>query len=378
MSLADLDPPLQGETRTVHVPLPGRAYDVVIGRGLLRATGQRIAENLGRRNALIITDTTVDAAHGDTVRGSLSDAGITHKTYAVAPGETSKSMGVLTEVVDAILAAGLERSDVVIALGGGVMGDLAGFAAGVARRGMPFVQLPTSLLAQVDSAVGGKTGVNSKHGKNLIGVFHQPSLVLADTTALDTLPLRERRAGYAEIVKIGLIRDAAFFDRLEAAGPAALTDHLTDAVATAVAHKAEIVVGDEREAGDRALLNLGHTFGHAVERCAGYQGIVHGEAVAIGLAVAFRFSVRLGLAPPADAERVAAHLRAVGLPTSFAASPVALTAAGLTEAMQQDKKVKDGIIRFILVHGIGKAYVSAGVEPAALAAFLAEEGLPPS
>ncbi|MEM6848250.1 MAG: 3-dehydroquinate synthase [Pseudomonadota bacterium] len=378
-----VEPPLAPEDaprteRIVTVPLEGRAYDVVIGKDLLPEAGQRIRDQLGRTHALIVTDETVDAVHGNTLRASLGDAGINHDSFVVAAGESSKRMGVLAELVDAILGAGLERGDPVVALGGGVVGDLAGFAAGIARRGMPFVQIPTSLLAQVDSAVGGKTGVNSIHGKNLIGVFHQPALVLADTATLNTLPDRERRAGYAEIAKIAIIRDSAFFDRLERKGATALHEDLAGTIATAVAHKAEVVVGDERESGDRALLNLGHTFGHGIERCAQYRGIVHGEAVAIGLSVAMRLSVKLGLAPPSDAARVTAHLQKVGLPTDFSASPVPLTAPALTDAMQQDKKVKDGIIRFILARGIGDAFVSKGVDPSVLAQFLGEEGLPPS
>ncbi|WMS41605.1 3-dehydroquinate synthase [Acuticoccus sp. MNP-M23] len=363
----------------VHVPLPGRAYDVAIGPGLISGAGEEIARVCGQRSALVVTDTAVAAFHLEPLMHALERGGISATTHVVAEGEASKAWQPLTATVDAILDAKLERRDVVIALGGGVVGDLTGFAAAIARRGMPFVQIPTTLLAQVDSAVGGKTGINTAHGKNLVGAFHQPKLVLADTDALKTLPERHRRAGYAEIVKIGLINDPAFFARLEALGARVIRDDLASAIATAVAAKAKIVVADEEEAGERALLNLGHTFAHAVERCAGYDGrIVHGEAVGLGLALAFRLSVRLGLCPAEDAARVAAHLKAVGLPTNFADVPVPLGAEAVQHAMNQDKKVADGIIRFVLTRGIGEAFVSDGVPPEDIAAFLAAEGLAPS
>jgi 3-dehydroquinate synthase len=284
----------------------------------------------------------------------------------------------LARVCDAILEARIERGDLVIALGGGVVGDLAGFAAAVVRRGMRFIQVPTTLLAQVDSSVGGKTGINSTFGKNLVGAFHQPSLVIADTALLDTLPPREIRAGYAEVVKYGLIDDEAFFHWCEAnwrgvfaGGPA--RDH---AVAQSCRAKAAVVVRDEREEGDRALLNLGHTFGHALERLVGYDGarLIHGEAVAIGLALAFRFSVRLGLCPGQDAERVARHLATVGLPTRLEDVPGGCgTAEALVEAMAQDKKVKAGALTFILARGIGQSFIAPGVEAEAVRAFLAQE-----
>jgi 3-dehydroquinate synthase len=360
----------------IAVPLGERRYEVLVGPGLLAAAGEEIAARLGRRRAIVVTDGLVADLHLPALRDALADAGIRAACHVVPPGEESKSVGELHRTVDAILDAELERGDLVIALGGGVVGDLAGFAAAIARRGMPFVQVPTTLLAQVDSAVGGKTGINTRHGKNLVGAFHQPSLVLADTDVLETLPERHRRAGYAEIVKIGLLGDAAFFDRLEAQGPAAMRGGLVDAIATAVAAKAAIVTEDEREAGRRALLNLGHTFAHAVERSAGYDGrIVHGEAVGLGLALAFRFSVALGLCAEADAARVEAHLSAVGLPTRFRDLPVVPAAEDLVAAMQQDKKVKDGIVRFILVNRIGDAFVSDGVPPEALTGFLTAEGL---
>lgn len=361
----------------VAVELGARRYDVLIGPGLVREAGALLAREHPVRRAIIVTDAVVAEHHLAALRDGLG--AIVRAVHVVPAGEASKSWPVLIETVEAILAAGLERGDAVIALGGGVVGDLAGFAAAVARRGMPFVQIPTTLLAQVDSAVGGKTGINSAHGKNLVGAFHQPSLVLADTGTLATLPDRQRRAGYAEIVKIGLINDAAFFARLEALGSRAPRRDVEDTIATAVAAKAAVVVADEREAGQRALLNLGHTFAHAVERTAGYDGrVIHGEAVALGLCLAFRLSARLGLAPQKDAERVAAHLAAAGLPTTFSEVPVQCTMAGLTAAMAQDKKVKDGIVRFVLVSGIGGAFVSDGVAPDALADFLRSEGLPSS
>jgi len=363
----------------VRIALPAHSYDVVIGEGLIGAAGRFVAAACGRRRAIVVTDETVAALHLSALSAALERDAIASLTHVVAPGEASKSAAVLMDVVDTILEAGLERGDLVIALGGGVVGDLAGFAAAITRRGMAFVQVPTTLLAQVDSAVGGKTGINTRHGKNLVGAFHQPALVLADTAALATLPARELRAGYAEVAKAGLINDAGFFDRLEALGPAALTDDLTQTIARAVAIKAAVVTADEREAGERALLNLGHTFAHAIERCAGYDGrIVHGEAVAVGLCLAFRLSVRLGLAPPVDADRVARHLRDVGLPTAFGGLGAGFTAGEIQAAMAQDKKVKDGVVRFVLARGIGRAFVSQGVEPGLLAAFLEDEGLPSS
>ncbi|MEM0905769.1 MAG: 3-dehydroquinate synthase [Pseudomonadota bacterium] len=367
------------DKRIVEVPLPGRRYDVVVGRGLIDAAGQEIAKVCGRRRAMVVSDDAVAPLHLKRLTSSLTGAGIAPTTMVVPEGEASKSWEALREVVDAILDAELERGDIIIGLGGGVVGDLAGFAAAISRRGMLLVQVPTTLLAQVDSAVGGKTGINSRHGKNVIGAFHQPQLVLADLDTLETLPGRHRRSGYAEIVKAGCINDRAFFGRLEALGSAALTKDLAQTVATAVLAKAKIVTADEQEAGERALLNLGHTFAHALELSAGYDGrLVHGEAVALGICLAFRLSVRLGLAPAVDAERVVAHLAQVGLPTTFGDVPVQFVGPRIQAAMAQDKKVKDGIIRFILVRGIGQAFVSDGVSPDIVAAFLSDEGLPSS
>ncbi|MEM6762714.1 MAG: 3-dehydroquinate synthase [Pseudomonadota bacterium] len=362
--------------RKVRVDIPCRAYDVLIGDGVMERAGQEISAFRPGGRVLIVSDEVVAPLHLPTLTSSIAAAGLEVSDMLVAEGEASKSPGPLMEVVETILDRGLERSDVVVALGGGVVGDLAGFAAAIARRGMPFVQVPTSLLAQVDSAVGGKTGINSAHGKNLIGAFHQPALVLADTRALKTLSTRHQRAGYAEIAKIALINDAAFFARLEALGANALTKGLVDAIETAVAAKAAVVVADEKEAGDRALLNLGHTFAHGVERIGGYDGrIVHGEAVGLGICVAHRFSVYLGLCDPADAARVSAHMAAVGLPTCFGDIAITVTAPALEDAMAQDKKVKDGVIRFVLTRGVGKAFVSEGLPPDVIRAFLVSEGL---
>ena len=366
----------------VHVALPGRAYDIHIGSGLLASAGERIAAVAPGAACGIVTDATVDAIHGGALRASLDAAGIRHDTIVMPPGEATKSYAGLQAVCDGILAARLERGDLVVALGGGVVGDLAGFAAAVVRRGMRFVQAPTSLLAQVDSSVGGKTGINSVHGKNLVGAFHQPCLVLADVGALDTLSPREFRAGYAEVVKYGLIDDPGFFDWLEShhRGVFAGGEDRVHAIRTSCAAKAAVVLRDEREDGDRALLNLGHTFAHAFERLTGYDGrrLVHGEAVAIGLACAFRFSVRLGLADGQDAGRVESHLRTVGLPTRIADIPGwdAGTDAILA-AMAQDKKVKRGALTFILARGIGRSFIAPGIAADDVRAFLDAEAAAP-
>lgn len=303
----------------VKVDLPGRAYDIVIGSGVLDSAGERIAALGTGLSVAIVTDETVAAHHLAKLQESLRRANIRFAPIVIPPGEKSKSMAMATKVVDEILAAKLERGDLVIALGGGVIGDLAGFAAAITRRGMRFVQIPTTLLAQVDSSVGGKTGVNSDHGKNLIGSFHQPSLVLADVDCLDTLSKREFAAGYAEVVKYGLINDAEFFNWLEAHHEGVFTGGADRvyAISKSCRAKAAIVMRDEREDGERALLNLGHTFAHAFERIVAYDGarLVHGEAVAIGLCCAFRFSQRLGLASGQDVSRIERHLEKIGLPT---------------------------------------------------------------
>jgi 3-dehydroquinate synthase len=361
--------------RTVPVPLGERAYDVLIGPGLVAKAGDFIGGRLTGRCA-IVTDENVAPRHLDVLRASLEAVGRYKGAVVLPAGESTKSFAHLARLSDDLLAMGLERGDLVVALGGGVIGDLAGFAAAVLRRGVRFVQVPTSLLAQVDSSVGGKTGINTSHGKNLIGAFHQPSLVLADTSVLDTLPEREMRAGYAEVAKYGLLGDAAFFHWLEDNAADVLARRpqpLTHAIATSVAMKAEIVVRDETETGDRALLNLGHTFGHALEAFTGYSArLLHGEAVAIGMALAFRLSEQLDLCPPQTAARVAGHLRKAGLPTTVADIPGDRPdAATMVRLMGQDKKVKDGRLTFILVREIGQAFVSRDVEAPQVETFLA-------
>jgi 3-dehydroquinate synthase len=351
---------------TVPVSLGDRAYDILIGAGLLSRAGEEIAARLPRARLAVVTDTNVAGHHLDALVAGLERNGISATTIALPPGEKTKSFDALQEVVDGILAARLERGDAVVALGGGVIGDLAGFASGIVRRGMRFVQMPTSLLAQVDSSVGGKTGINSSHGKNLIGVFHQPQLVLADTDVLDTLPAREFRAGYAEVAKYGLIDRPGFFAWLEenwrdifAGGPAR-----THAIAESCRAKADVVARDEYETGDRALLNLGHTFGHALEAATGYDSarLVHGEGVAIGMALAHRFSSRLNLCSMDDALRVEAHLRAVGLPWRMADIPGGLPdAERLLAYVAQDKKVSRGELTFILTRGVGQSFIARNV-----------------
>ncbi|MBB4040599.1 3-dehydroquinate synthase [Microvirga flocculans] len=361
----------------VPVPLDGRAYDILVGRGLIGTAGARIAA-LGARAAAIVTDEHVGPLYAGALARSLEAQGLRSSIITLPPGEATKSYAGLERVCDAVLAAKIERGDLVIALGGGVMGDLAGFAAAVVRRGVRFVQVPTTLLAQVDSSVGGKTGINSRHGKNLVGAFHQPSLVIADTALLDTLPVREMRAGYAEVAKYGLIDDARFFAWCEAnwQGIFAGGPERDEAVAQSCRAKAAVVVRDEHENGDRALLNLGHTFGHALEKITAYDSarLVHGEGVAIGLTLAFRFSAALGLCPMADAERVEAHLTAAGLPTRLAHVPGGCgTVDALLEAMAQDKKVKGGALTFILARGIGQSFIAPGIEAEKVRAFLDSE-----
>ena len=362
----------------VEVKLGARAYEISIGDGLVEEAGRRIARLAPGAACSIITDANVAKLHLPALEKSLDAAGIHHSKVIVAAGEESKSFSVFAEVCDALIAARLERGDLVIAFGGGVVGDLAGFAAATLRRGMRFVQVPTTLLAQVDSSVGGKTGINSKHGKNLIGAFHQPSLVLADTSVLETLSPREFRAGYAEVVKYGLIGDAGFFGWLEANWRAVFTggNARVHAIAISCAAKAAIVGSDETEQGDRALLNLGHTFGHALERIARYDGarLVHGEGVAIGMALAFRYSVRAGLCSLEDQARVETHLREVGLPTRIGdISGLAVEAEEIIDAMQQDKKVERGSLTFILARGIGDCFVAKKVDAGEIRGFLQNE-----
>jgi 3-dehydroquinate synthase len=364
--------------RLVHVPLGDRAYDILIGPGLIARAGGEITSRLKGRKAAIVTDEHVAPLYLEALMDALQTDGIETVSLTLPAGEKTKSFDHLATVCDMVLAARIERSDAVIALGGGVIGDLAGFAAGIVRRGVRFVQIPTSLLSQVDSSVGGKTGVNSRHGKNLLGVFHQPDLVLADTSVLDTLSEREFRAGYAEVAKYGLIDNPVFFEWLEknwkqvfAGGPERI-----EAIAVSCQSKADVVVEDERETGRRALLNLGHTFGHALEAATQYDSsrLVHGEGVSIGMVLAHEFSARLNLASPDDAKRVESHLKAVGLPTRMGDIPGELPGADvLLDAIMQDKKVKGGKLTFILTHGIGQSFVADDVPSSEVSSFLAEK-----
>jgi 3-dehydroquinate synthase len=358
----------------VHVPLGERAYDILIGPNLLEGAGERLKALFPGRRYGIVTDTEVARMQLPRLTASLDAAGLRHAAVIVPNGESSKSMARLETVLEGLLEARLERGDIVLALGGGVIGDLAGFAASITRRGMDFVQLPTSLLAQVDSSVGGKTGINSPHGKNLIGAFHQPKLVLADLGTLETLPPREFSAGYAEVVKYGLIDDEPFFFWLEenqpeifAGGPAR-----AEAIARACAAKTRFVLADEKETGVRALLNLGHTFGHALEKATGFSSrLLHGEGVAIGMVLAHGFSARLGLAPSQDTGRIAAHLSRSGLPTKLADIPGELPPTDvLMDAIAQDKKVVRGALTFILTRGIGQSFIEKNVSPDAVRAYL--------
>jgi 3-dehydroquinate synthase len=364
---------------TVEVSLAGRPYDILIGRGLIADAGAEIRRLFPKSSAFIVTDETVAGLHLAKLEASLAAAGINASAMALPPGEATKNWGDLGRVVEAILAGRYERGDLVIAFGGGVIGDLAGFAAAIARRGMRYVQMPTTLLAQVDSSVGGKTAVNSPSGKNLIGAFHQPALVLADTALLDTLSEREMRAGYAEVVKYGLIDKPDFYDWLESGrwrGVFSGAAEREEAVRLSCAAKAAVVARDETETGDRALLNLGHTFGHAIEAVTRYDGrrLVHGEGVAIGMALAHRFSQSLGLCSGQDALRVSRHLDAVGLPTRLQQVPGGVGGVdALMAAIRQDKKVSRGALTFILTRGIGQSFIAKDVEPAAVEAFLAGE-----
>ena len=362
----------------VNVALGERSYDVVIGRGQLALLGAKVSMLRPGCKAAIVSDETVASHHLVTTEKALAAAGIAAvATVVVPPGESSKSFSMLERVCEALISARIERTDLVVALGGGVIGDLAGLAAGLVRRGLAYVQVPTTLLAQVDSSVGGKTAIDSKHGKNLIGAFHQPLLVISDTALLDTLPARQFRAGYAEVVKYGLLGDAGFFAWLEAnwreifAGGAA-REH---AIAVSCRMKAATVARDERESGERALLNLGHTFGHALEAAAGFSDrLLHGEAIALGMALAFGFSAKRGLLPQSETERVKRHLAAVGLPIHLCSVPGAPTNADrLMELIAQDKKVKRGKLTFILARGIGASFIASDIDATEVRAFLVEK-----
>ncbi|OKO79993.1 3-dehydroquinate synthase [Bradyrhizobium sp. NAS80.1] len=365
----------------VDVALGDRAYDIVIGRGVLASLGERVAALRPGVRTAIVTDRTVAKYWLEPTEASLAASGIPTSRIVVEEGEISKTYAGLEKVSEALIGAKIERNDLVIALGGGVVGDLAGFAAAVLRRGVDFVQVPTSLLAQVDSSVGGKTGINSPQGKNLLGAFHQPVLVIADTAMLDTLSPRQFRAGYAEVAKYGVLGDEAFFTWLEKnhadifKGGSA-REH---AIATSCRAKAGVVSRDERETGERALLNLGHTFGHALEAATGFSDrLFHGEGVAIGMTLAAQFSARLGMIGEADAARVERHLIEAGLPTrlqdiaGFAQEGLG-DADALMALMAQDKKVKRGKLTFILLEAVGRAVIAKDVEPAPVRDFLKEK-----
>ena len=378
------EPSANSSPAVVRVALGARSYDVVIGPGLIAASGERLTATFGTARYAIVTDANVaDSGHLATLEAAIRPAAQLLGSIVLPAGEATKCFTQLATLSQSLLEAGVERRDIVVALGGGVIGDLAGFAAGVLRRGVRFVQIPTTLLAQVDSSVGGKTGINTQHGKNLVGAFHQPSLVLADTDVLSTLPMREMRAGYGEVVKYGLLGDAAFFRWLEGNGAAVLARDraaLTRAITRGVEMKADIVARDETEQGDRMLLNLGHTFGHAFEAWAGFgDRLLHGEAVGLGTALAFRFSEELQVCPPGTAARVAAHLQAIGLPTRIADIPgngPHDRRPGLGEIMRlmgQDKKVQDGRLTFILARGIGETFVLRDVARERVEQFLAAE-----
>ncbi|KQT01778.1 MULTISPECIES: 3-dehydroquinate synthase [unclassified Rhizobium] len=369
---------LSASQKTVRVDLGDRSYDILIGPGLIATAAAEIAGRLKGRRMAVITDENVAPLYLEPLMASLKAREIDAVSLILPAGEKTKSFEHLIPTVEAILGARIERNDAVIALGGGVIGDLTGFAAGIARRGSRFIQIPTSLLAQVDSSVGGKTGINSPHGKNLIGVFHQPDLVLADTDVLDTLSPREFKAGYAEVAKYGLIDKPDFFEWLEKNWQAVFAggDARIEAIAVSCQAKADVVAADERENGRRALLNLGHTFGHALEAATQYDGarLVHGEGVSIGMVLAHQFSARMNLASPDDATRVEAHLKTVGLPTRMNDIPGGLPPAEkLMDAIAQDKKVKGGKLTFILTRGIGQSFVADDVPASEVLSFLKEK-----
>jgi len=352
---------------TVHVALDERAYDIHIGQGLIPRAGEYVAPLLARPRVAVVSDETVAALHLDTLRSGLAAEGIDIVSLVLPAGEATKSWSHFTRTVEWLLDQKVERSDVVVALGGGVIGDLVGFAAAVLRRGVSFIQMPTSLLAQVDSSVGGKTGINAPHGKNLIGAFHQPKLVLADVDVLGTLTPRDFIAGYGEVVKYGLLGNAEFFDWLEINGPALAEGDIAariEAVRISCQMKADIVERDETEHGDRALLNLGHTFCHALEAATGFSDrLLHGEGVAIGCALAFELSSRMGLCSQEDPSRVRAHLKAVNMKTDLRDIEGDLPSSDdLVALMGQDKKVVDGTLRFILARGIGESFVTSDVD----------------
>ncbi len=361
----------------IPVALGSRSYDIQIADGLLDRSMDVLAPYISRDRAIVVTDETVAKRQLGRLQTSVEAGGVELHTIVLPAGEGTKNWNQLEKLTDQLLSLGVERGDHIIALGGGVIGDLTGFAAAVLKRGCGFVQIPTTLLAQVDSSVGGKTAINSKAGKNLIGAFHQPGFVLIDPSVLDSLPTRELGAGYAEIVKYGLIDDAEFFKWCEANGSDLLAGDRSAQIAAighSVAAKARIVTEDETErSGRRALLNLGHTFGHALEAETGFSDkLLHGEAVAAGISLAFAYSARRGLCDPADAERVAAHFEATGLPNGLAAAGVNASGATLVGHMQHDKKMEGGSLPFLLARGIGQTYLARDVDLSDIAAFLDE------
>jgi 3-dehydroquinate synthase len=369
---------IEERRETVPVVLGDRSYDIHIGDGLLSHAADIVAPLLKRPLTAIVTDENVAEHHLAALERALAAKGIRSTAIVMPPGEGTKSFRHLGDLCDRLLAAGIERRDRIIAFGGGVIGDLAGFAAAILRRGVDFIQIPTTLLSQVDSSVGGKTGINSAHGKNLIGAFHQPLAVIADIGLLNTLPARELASGYAEVAKYGLLGDAGFFEWLEGAAPAIMrgdSQARIHAIRKSCEAKAAIVAEDETETGVRALLNLGHTFGHALESATGYSSrLLHGEGVAIGMVQAFRFSERLKLCAPGSADRVARHLKEVGLPVHSSEIPGALPPpAALLDIMRQDKKAQSGRLTFILVKEIGEAFIARDVADHVVLDFLTED-----
>ena len=363
------------EPTSIRVELADRAYDILIGENLLSNASTYLAPVLARPRIVIITDKTVSSLHLAPLRASLDGAGIQNDVIVVSPGEATKNFSQLQGVLNRLLDLRVERKDTILALGGGVVGDLAGFAAAILHRGVNFVQVPTTLLAQVDSSVGGKTAINAAQGKNLIGAFYQPKMVLSDVATLDSLPTRELRAGYGEVVKYGLIDDFPFFEWLEEHGSDVLSGNraaLCHAIAVSCRSKAAIVARDEREGGDRALLNLGHTFAHALEAESGYDGrLLHGEAVAIGLHMAFALSSELGLCPRQETDRLQRHLISTGLPATVDQIELkGLTPEIIMQHMRQDKKVTDGRLTFILARGIGRAFIKNNVAEDAVTRML--------
>ena len=366
------------QNQTVEVTLGKRSYDILIGSGLVVSAGKEIARRFPGKRVVVVTDENVAALHLGMLTQSLRDSGIDVVPIVVKAGEKSKCFETLEAVTSNILDNRMERGDFVIAFGGGVVGDLAGFAAGIVRRGMNLIQIPTSLLAQVDSSVGGKTGIDTRQGKNLIGVFYQPKLVIADTEILDTLPEREFRAGYAEVAKYGLINQPDFFEWLEKNWKQIfLGGHeRVEAIARSCRSKADVVAHDERETGERALLNLGHTFGHALETVTNYDSnrLVHGEGVAIGMVLAHQFSNFLGLCPADVATRVETHLNSVGLPVALQDVPGGVPdAETLMKIISQDKKVEHGSLTFILTRGLGQSFIAKNVPPEKVLTFLKQK-----